>query len=79
MSVLSAFQLTGKKALVTGCSRGIGRAMAVALAEAGADIIGVSATLAPGSETEKEVTATGRRFWAYAADMGDRKSLYRFI
>ena len=41
----NAFDLSGKTALVTGCKRGIGKAMAVALAEAGADIIGVSATL----------------------------------
>ncbi|MCP1168204.1 SDR family NAD(P)-dependent oxidoreductase, partial [Limimaricola sp. ASW11-118] len=39
------FDLTGKTALVTGASRGIGRGMAQALAEAGADIIGVSATM----------------------------------
>lgn len=43
--VLDKFKLDGKMALITGCKRGIGKAMAVALAEAGADIIGVSATL----------------------------------
>ena len=73
------FSLAGKQALVTGCSRGIGRAMAVGLAEAGADIIGVSHSLQPGSETEKEVLATGRKFSAYSADLGNREALYQFI
>jgi len=73
MSILDDFKLTGKKALVTGCKRGIGRAMALALAEAGADIIGVSATLEPsGSEVEKQVVALGRKFFAYACDFNDR-------
>ena len=45
MNVLQSFDLTGKTALVTGCNRGIGQAMAVAMAEAGADVIGVSAAL----------------------------------
>ena len=44
------FDLTGKLALVTGCRRGIGLAMAGALADAGADIIGVSLSLEPGDE-----------------------------
>jgi 2-deoxy-D-gluconate 3-dehydrogenase len=76
----SLFDLTGKTALVTGCKRGIGRAMAVALAEAGADIVGVSASLETvGSEVEAEVRALGRNFTAYAADFSRRESLYDFI
>ncbi|MBV7534028.1 2-dehydro-3-deoxy-D-gluconate 5-dehydrogenase KduD [Chitinophaga sp. sic0106] len=74
------FELNGKVALVTGCKRGIGMAMAVALAKAGADIIGVSASLElSGSEVEKAVTALGRRFKAYQCDFADRDSLYAFI
>ncbi len=78
MGILQQFDLSGKTALVTGCSRGIGKSMAIGLAEAGADIIGVSASLAPGSDTEKAVQATGRTFKAYQADFGDRDSLYAF-
>jgi 2-deoxy-D-gluconate 3-dehydrogenase len=73
------FDLSGKVALVTGCNRGIGKAMALALADAGADIIGVSANLAlSGSEVEKEVTALGRKFKAYQCDFGNRISLEAF-
>lgn len=78
--ILDQFKLDGKTALVTGCKRGLGQAMACALAEAGADIIGVSATLEPsGSEVEQKVTALGRRFKGYACDFGDRQALYTFI
>lgn len=80
MSVLDSFRLDGKIALVTGCKRGIGKAMAIGLAEAGADIIGVSATLeTSGSEVEKEVKALGRNFTAFACDFSDRTALYSFI
>ncbi|MGJ8654665.1 MAG: SDR family oxidoreductase [Opitutaceae bacterium] len=78
--MLDQFKLEGKVALVTGCKRGIGKAMALALAEAGADIIGVSATLeSDGSAIEKEVRALGRSFKGYACDFSNREALYAFI
>ena len=79
MSVLSKFSLAGKTALVTGCKRGIGFAMAEGLAEAGADIIGVSASLEEsGSEIEKAVTALGRKVTAYQCDFADRTAVKAF-
>ena len=77
--ILDQFKLDGKVALVTGCRRGIGKGIAEGLAEAGADIIGVSASLGPESETGKAVTALGRKFYPYACDFSDRKALYAFI
>jgi 2-dehydro-3-deoxy-D-gluconate 5-dehydrogenase len=80
MSVLDLFRLDGKTALVTGAKRGMGRAMAVALAEAGADIIGVSATLEPNnSDVEREVRAIGRQFTAYACDLSESQAVYGLI
>jgi 2-deoxy-D-gluconate 3-dehydrogenase len=80
MKSLDRFNLEGKTALVTGCKRGIGKSMAVGLAEAGADIVGVSATLErSGSDVETEVLALGRSFSGYACDFSDREALYRFI
>jgi 2-deoxy-D-gluconate 3-dehydrogenase len=80
MNVLDLFRLDGKTALVTGCRRGIGLAMAQALAEAGADIIGVSQSLeAAGSAVERAVHAAGRSFRGYNCDFSDRRALYAFI
>jgi 2-deoxy-D-gluconate 3-dehydrogenase len=80
MKTLEMFQLTGKIALVTGCKRGIGKAMAIALAEAGADIIGVSANLElTSSEVENDILAIGRKFYAYQCDFSNRKALLEFI
>lgn len=80
MGILEKFQLNGKTALVTGCKRGIGKAMAIGLAEAGADIIGVSASLeTEGSTIEKEVMALGRKFKGYTCDFSDRGALYEFL
>ncbi|GAB3315210.1 2-dehydro-3-deoxy-D-gluconate 5-dehydrogenase KduD [Hymenobacter humi] len=75
----SAFSLAGKRALITGCDRGIGQAIALGLAEAGADIIGVSVNMPQGGETEQAVQAMGREFRAYKADFGDRDALNGFI
>ena len=77
--ITDLFRLDGQTALVTGCKRGIGRAVAVALAEAGADVVGVSATLeADGGDVGREVRAAGRSFRGYACDFGDRTALYAF-
>lgn len=76
---MKIFDLSGKIALVTGCKRGIGKAMAEGLAAAGADIIGVSATLESGSEVEQNVRALGRNFYSYQADFSNRDALYHFI
>lgn len=79
-NTLQSFRLDGKVALVTGCKRGIGYAMAEGLAEAGADIIGVSATLEEeGSKISRAVEALGRKFTACQCDFSDRKALYNFI
>jgi 2-deoxy-D-gluconate 3-dehydrogenase len=76
--ILNKFKLDGKTALVTGSNQGIGQAYARALAEAGADIIGVSYQ-SDFTETEKIITATGRKFNSYISDFSDRESLYKFI
>ncbi|MEQ4305815.1 SDR family oxidoreductase [Plantactinospora sp. B6F1] len=72
------FDLSGRTAVVTGARRGIGLAMAEALAVAGADVVGVSAQLEPeGSEVERRVRAAGRRFTALRADLADRAAVHR--
>jgi 2-deoxy-D-gluconate 3-dehydrogenase len=78
--ITDPFRLDGQTALVTGCRRGIGLAFAEALAGAGADIIGVSASLKDsGEEVAQRVTALGRKFSGYSCDFGDRQALYEFI
>ncbi|MEI6949405.1 SDR family oxidoreductase [Paraflavisolibacter sp. H34] len=80
MSILNSFQITGKTALVTGCDRGIGQAMALALAEAGADIIGVSNNdTIRGGDTEQKVKALGKKFSAYVADISNREEIYKLV
>jgi 2-dehydro-3-deoxy-D-gluconate 5-dehydrogenase len=69
------FDLTGRLAVVTGARRGIGRAMAEALAAAGADIIGVSTSARAGDEVGESVRALGRSFEARAVDFADRDAV----
>ena len=76
--ILDKFKLDGKTAIVTGSNQGIGQAYAQALAEAGADIIGVSYQ-SDFTETKRIIAATGRKFKSYVADFSDRNSLYEFI
>ncbi len=63
------FSLHGKVALVTGANTGLGQGIAVALAEAGADIVAVGRSSA--DETQRAVLATGRKFVPIAADLSN--------
>ena len=74
-----AFDLSGRTALVTGCRRGIGKAAAIALAAAGADVVGVSASLDATSDVSAAVEAHGRVFRPYRCDFSDRAAVYRLI
>ena len=76
--ILDKFSLKGKVALVTGSNKGIGQSYALALAEAGADVIGVSFEN-DFTETERLINATGRKFKYYISDFSKRESLYDFI
>lgn len=80
MHVFDMFRLDGKTVLVTGARRGMGKAMAIALAEAGADIAGVSASLdQESSEVKNAIEGLGKKFKGYACEFSDRAALYQFI
>ncbi|MDO9095689.1 MAG: 2-dehydro-3-deoxy-D-gluconate 5-dehydrogenase KduD [Rubrivivax sp.] len=67
--ILDSFQLAGKVAIVTGCDTGLGQGMACALAQAGADIVGVN--VSDPKDTSKRVEALGRRFMDLRANLSD--------
>lgn len=71
------FSLAGKRALVTGASRGLGRAMAEALAAAGADVVCASSRLGGAAETAQAIRALGRASWEVAADHADPEAVLR--
>jgi 2-deoxy-D-gluconate 3-dehydrogenase len=75
----STFDLSGSTALVTGARRGIGRAAAVALAAAGADIVGASASPSDDDEVAAEVEREGRSFRSYRCDFSDRAAVYALL
>lgn len=68
-SVLNQFRLDGVRALVTGASRGLGREMALAFADAGADVAITGRTEETLARTADEIRARGRRAWTFRADM----------
>ena len=65
--VLEAFNLEGKVAIVTGCDTGLGQGMALGLAQAGCDIVGVN--IAEPVETKEKIAATGRKFLDIRANL----------
>ena len=69
MGILDLFRLDGKVALVTGAGRGLGQAMAVGLAEAGADVAGLD--IIPLEETQAQIEALGQRFLAVNCNLRD--------
>ena len=76
----SLFRLDGQVALITGCSRGIGQAMADALADAGADIVGISASINPETSAVGDaVRKRGRRFSGFRCDLSDRNAVDRVL
>jgi 2-deoxy-D-gluconate 3-dehydrogenase len=72
-TLLDSFKLNGKVALVTGAARGLGQGMALALAEAGADVVAVD--ILPAEDTVKQVQALGRQAVAVTANLGDRAAV----
>ncbi|WP_279573092.1 2-dehydro-3-deoxy-D-gluconate 5-dehydrogenase KduD [Volucribacter amazonae] len=61
------FDLTGKVAIVTGCNKGLGQGMALGLAQAGCDIVGVN--IGESTETKQQVEKIGRQFLSLSADL----------
>ena len=72
---MSSFDLTGKTALVTGASRGLGKTFALALARAGADVAITSRTLASLAETARAVEALGRKCFPVVLDVRSQESI----
>jgi len=67
----SPFDLHGKRALVTGASRGLGRAAALALGHAGADVVCAASDASRVEDTARDIRALGRSTWALGADLSD--------
>ena len=72
---MNLFDLTGKTALVTGASRGLGKGFALALARAGADVVVTSRTLSSLDATVAEIEALGRKAWPVVLDVRELSSI----
>jgi 2-deoxy-D-gluconate 3-dehydrogenase len=71
--ILNSFQLAGRTAMVTGCNTGLGQGVALALAQAGADIVGVNQSVP--AETMAQVQALGRKFLDVRKNLSDTSAL----
>ena len=76
-TIENLFNLNGKVAIVTGTSRGLGKVMAIALAKAGANIVGVG--VSDMSETKEEIQKVGRQFLEIKADLTNTKSVDKIV
>jgi NAD(P)-dependent dehydrogenase (short-subunit alcohol dehydrogenase family) len=79
MNVMSRFDLTGRTAVVTGATHGLGRAFARALAEAGADIVAVGRDEVAAAEVAHELAGIGRRSQTVIADITSRSEVERIL
>ena len=70
-SLEQLFSLQGKTALVTGASRGLGQALAIGLAKAGADVVCSSSRVGGTDETRKQIEALGQKAYEVAADLSN--------
>ena len=77
--ILDKFKLDGKVAFVTGSSSGLGQAMAIALAEAGADVVCHASKTGGANETVEKIAALGRKAAEAAGDMSDKNVPRRLI
>lgn len=75
--MMNLFDLTGKVAIVTGCNTGLGQGMAIGLAQAGADIVGVGIQDAP--ETRQQVESLGRRFHYITQNLMEQEGLQSLV
>ena len=70
MAILDRFRLDGKRLFITGGSRGLGREMALAIGDAGADVILVGRDKASLEKTATDIRSLGRKAWPIQADVG---------
>ncbi len=77
--ILDKFNLKGKTALITGCSRGIGKAIALGLAEAGADIICLYRKKTKSKMFNAQINSLNKKLFSYQADLSNRDEIYEFI